>query len=105
MERIDSKPRAAAPQWSLTEMIQQVWTSLTHPHASIVAKDERRQARLLATMLFVVVVLGGLFLALIGLTRAGSWRWLRAEPHAALPGRGGHLHRAAVCHVRIRPVY
>jgi signal transduction histidine kinase len=72
MERIDSKPRATAPQWSLTEMIQQVWDSLTHPHASIVAKDEQRQARLLATMLFVVVVLGGLFLALIGLTRPGT---------------------------------
>jgi signal transduction histidine kinase/low affinity Fe/Cu permease len=34
--------------------------------------DGQRQARLLATMLFVVVVLGGLFLALIGLTRAGT---------------------------------
>lgn len=72
MARIDSKPLATAPQWQFAEMIQRAWDSLTRPHASIVAKDERRQVRLLATMLFVVVVLGALFLALIGLTRAGT---------------------------------
>ena len=72
MERIDGKPLTAAPQWQPMEMIQNVWGAITRPHASIVAKDEQRQARLLATMLFVVVALGGLFLALIGLTRAGT---------------------------------
>jgi signal transduction histidine kinase/low affinity Fe/Cu permease len=70
MERIDGKPLVTTPQWHFT--IQNVWDSLTHPHASITAKDEQRQARLLATMLFVVVVLGGLFLVYIGLTRPGS---------------------------------
>jgi signal transduction histidine kinase len=72
MERIDGKPLTTAPQWQPREMIQNVWGTITRPHASVVAKDEQRQARLLATMLFVVVALGGLFLALIGLTRAGT---------------------------------
>lgn len=66
--QLDQKPLAMQTPWRIASPLQQIWRSIIRPHASLQHKNQQRQARLLATMLFIVIVIGGTALAFVGFT-------------------------------------
>ena len=63
-------PFASSP--STANIVQQVWTGLTRPVASLQKQDERRRSWLLSTMLLVIIVIGGGLLTYVYIAQPGA---------------------------------
>ncbi len=61
-----------APPPSNTNIVQQLWTRLTHPVESLQKQDERRRSWLLSTMLLVIIVIGGGLLTYVFFAQSGA---------------------------------
>ncbi len=67
--QLEQKPPAMPQQKRATNILSRLWDLITRPHLDLQHKNEQRQARLLASMLFIAITVGGAALAFVGITK------------------------------------